>query len=538
MSQILYNQEARERVLEGAKVLYEAVKTTMGPKGGNVIFEDEAGNPNVTHDGVTVAKNVNLVDDETNSGRRMGAELIKQAANKMDTSVGDGTTTVTVLTYHILNEANKLIAAGHNPMELRRSLEELLPVILDTLTELAEPIDTKKKVAQVATISAGEKLIGDMIADIVETIGKEGVITVDESPTSETTKEIVEGYTFDRGMLSPYMVTDSSKMEATYANPAILVSDKDITSVRELIPVLEKLAKAGKRELLIVADNISGEALSTLLANHIKGTFNVVAVRAPGVGDRRRDALQDIAVLTGATVLSPDRPTEFDQADENSIGTAAKVIVTEHQTTIIGGGGIDEDVKTHVQTVADRLEAATAEDDKVYLTQRKAALENRVAVIRVGGATETEMLERHYRVVDAVAATKAALKGGIVPGGGVALLRIAKTISDSSDTLGGTILSKALEQPFRIILDNAGLSAERFKDAVLSDKLGTKGVDVSQPNKLVDLKKAGVIDPVAVTKSAVENAVSIAGTAMTMGGLILRPKRPETPDLSGMFMKG
>lgn len=524
MSQVLYNEEARQRVLEGARTLYEAVKTTMGPKGRNIVFEDEQGRPNVTHDGVTVAKNVNLEDDNETAGRRMGAELIKQAASKMNDVAGDGTTTVTVLTYHILNEANKLIAAGHNPMELRKEIDKCLPSIINTLDGLKEDIaEDTKRIAEVATISAGDPEIGTVIADIVGIIGREGVITVEDSQTGLTESEVVSGFTFDRGWMSPYMVTDTSKMEAVYEDPAILVTDKSISNVRELVPILEKLAAAGKRELFIVAEDIQGEALSTLLANHIKGTFNVVAVRAPGVGDRRRDALADIAALTGATVLSPDRPEELQDANESSIGTAHKVIVTETQTTIVEGGGISEDVDAHVASVGDRLAAATNEADKQYLSHRKAGLAGRVAVIRVGGNTETEMIERRYRVDDAVAATKAALKEGIVSGGGVTLAHIGKLLS-LEKTQGAQILAKAFEQPFRILMDNAGLVAERYMHQITADK----GIDVNDPKELVDLKKAGVIDPVVVTKQAVENAISIAGTAMTMGGLIVRKQKPSS----------
>ena len=525
MNQVLYNEEARQRIQEGAKILYEAVKTTMGPRGGNVVFEDETGRPNVTHDGVTVAKNVNLVDDDSNAGRRMGAELIKQAASKMNDVAGDGTTTVTVLTYHILAEANKLIAAGYNPMVLRREIEQHLPLIIETLDNLREDIaEDTKRIEEVATISAGDSEIGKIIADIVGVIGKEGVITVEDSPTGQTTSEVVNGFTFDRGWMSPYMVTDTGKMEAVYENPAILVTDKSISNVRELVPVLEKLAAAGKRELFLIADDIQGEALSTLLANHIKGTFNVVAVRAPGLGDRRRDALADIATLTGATVLSPDRETEFQDANENSIGSARRIIVTETQTTIIEGAGIPEDIDAHVASVGDRLEASTNEADKEYFSQRKASLAGRVAVIRVGGSTETEMIERRYRVDDAVAATKAALKEGIVSGGGVTLAYISWLLHDIPGE-GAQVLAKAFEQPFRILMENSGLVAERWLHQISADK----GIDVRNPDKLVDMKKAGVIDPVVVTKQAVENAISIAATAMTMGGLILRPKPTKAP---------
>lgn len=522
MSYIVSSDVARQRVLEGAKILYEAVKTTMGPKGGNIVFEDELGQPNVTHDGVTVAKNVNIVDTPETAGQRLGAELVKQAANKMNDIAGDGTTTVTVLTYHILNEAHKLVEEGANPMVLKRDIESYLEEIIGMLDERKVEIEGKQAIAQVATISAGDAEIGELIASVVEQIGKEGVISVEEGGT-ETTSEIVEGFTFDRGWISPYMVTDSAKMEAVYENPAILVSDKSLSNVRELVPVLEKLATAGKRELLIVADNIEGEALSTLLANHIKGTFNVVAVRAPGVGDLRRDALADIAAITGATVLSPDRPTEFEQADHESIGSAKRVIVGEHTTTIIGGAGDGEAVATHIASVAARAKT-TEGDEKLYLERRVAGLTGRVAVIRVGGSTEAEITEKKYRVDDAVAATKAALKEGVVSGGGVTLASIAAALSDVDDTPGSQVLMKALRKPFTILMENAGVDPAPLIGSVTSDK----GYDVADPTKLIDMKKSGIIDPVVVTKRAVESAISVAGVALTTGGLIVRERKPQT----------
>lgn len=536
---VFYDDDARKRVLGGAEILYNAVKTTMGPKGRNVVISKSYGAPSVTHDGVTVAKGVEIadVDDET-LGYKVGAELIKQAANKMNDVAGDGTTTVTVLTYHILNEANKLIAAGHNPMLLRKGLEAAAQDVIAALGTLAEDVSAKKgRIAEVATISAGDAEIGQLIAEIIEKVGKDGVVTVEEGQGLALESEVVEGFTFDRGFVSPYMVTDAARMEAVYDKPAVLITDKKITSIQEFLPILEKLAQAGKKDLVLIAEDVEGEAMGTLILNRLKGVFNTVAIKAPSFGDRRKDILNDIAILTGATVISEDQGYTFETADLNMLGSARKVIVTKDETTIIEGAGVASEVSERIKQINAQTDAASSEYDKENLEKRRAALSGKVAVIKVGGATETEIEEKKYRVDDAVAAVKAALDEGIVPGGGVTLINLAQAISvegNTSDAAGAQILQNALEQPFRIILSNAGLNPDEWLPQVKSAKTGY-GVDVNEGTKLVDLKSAGVVDPARVTKEAVQNAVSIAGTSMTMGALVVEVPEPKAaaPDMGG-----
>lgn len=542
---VFYDDEARRRVLGGAQVLYDAVKTTMGPKGRNVVISKSYGNPTVTHDGVTVAKGVDIadVDDET-LGFKVGAELIKQAANKMNDVAGDGTTTVTVLTYHILNEANKLIAAGHNPMQLRKGLEAAAQQALVQLGGMSEDIAGKKdRVAEVATISAGDAEIGKLIADVMDKVGKEGVVTVEEGQGLLLESEVVEGFTMDRGYVSPYMVTDTARMEAVYEKPAILITDQKITSVQDFLPMLEKLAQAGKKDLVIIAEDVEGEAMGTLILNKLKGVFNTVAVKAPSFGDRRKDILNDIAILTGGEVISEELGITFENAELSVIGSARKVIVTKDDTTIIEGSGAATSIKARIDQINKQVEAASSEYDKENLEKRRAALSGKVAVIKVGGATETEIEEKKFRVDDAVAAVKAAMDEGIVPGGGVTLINLSTDLekSDAANILKATdagrqILKNALEQPFRILIDNSGLNPDEWLPLIKKAKPG-QGIDVTNPTKLVDLKAAGVVDPTRVTKEVIQNAVSIAGTAMTMGALVAEvPEKaaPAMPDMGGM----
>jgi chaperonin GroEL len=488
---VFYDDDARRRLLGGAQVLYNAVKTTMGPKGRNVVISKSYGNPTVTHDGVTVAKGVDLddVDDET-LGYKVGAELIKQAASKMNDVAGDGTTTVTVLTYHILSEANKLIAAGHNPMLLRKGLEGAAHEVLAQLGGLSEDIAGKKtRVAEVATISAGDSEIGNLIADVMEKIGKDGVVTVEEGQGLALESEVVEGFTMDRGYVSALMVTDTARMEAIYEKPAILITDQKISSVQEFLPILE-----------------------------------------------------DIATLTGGAVISEESGMTFENADISSIGTARKVIVTQDDTTIIEGAGAAADIKSRIQQINRQAENAKSEWDREKLEKRRAALSGKVAVIKVGGATTTEIEEKKFRVDDAVAAVKAALDEGIVAGGGVTLINLASSIKvegNDSVAAGRQILKSSLEQPFRILLENAGINADEWLPLVRKGKSG-QGLDVNKPTKLVDLKTAGIVDPSRVTKEAVQNAASIAGTSMTMGALVVdvpekTPQMP-TPDMGGGMM--
>jgi chaperonin GroEL len=535
---VFYDDEARRRVLGGAEALYNAVKVTMGPKGRNVVIAKSYGGPTVTHDGVTVAEAVDLpnVDDDT-LGYSVGAELIKQAATKMNKAAGDGTTTVTVLTYTILKEANRLIAAGHNPMELKKGVEAAGAEVLSALQGLSEPVTGKKnRVAEVATISAGDAQIGTMIADVIDTVGREGVVTVEAGQGLEMESEVVEGFTFDRGYVSALMVTDPARQEAVYEKPAVVITDKKVSSVQEFLPMLEKLAQAGKKDVVLIADDVEGEALGILVLNKLKGAFNTVAVKAPSFGDRRKDVLEDIAVLTGAQVISEEQGMSFETADLDVVGTARKVIVTKDATTIVEGGGSAKAVESRLAQIKAQATAASSEYDKENYDKRAAALGGKVAVIKVGGATETEIDEKKFRVDDAVAATKAALAEGIVAGGGVTLVNLADTIvADGADShaAGRSILKQALYQPFRQLMLNAGQNADALLAQVQSAKAG-HGINVESPEKLVDLKTSGVVDPAAVTRQAVQNAVSIAATAMTMGALVVDVPETDTPAGGGM----
>ena len=523
---VFYDDDARNRVLGGAKSLYDAVKVTYGPKGRNVVIAKGFGGPTVTHDGVTVAEGIELPenDDET-LGYKVGADLIKQAAKNLNKQAGDGTTTVTVLTYSILKEANRLIAAGHNPMELRKGIEQAGAEIVKELNKLAEPIEGKSdRVAEVATISAGDAEIGKLIAGVIEKVGKDGVVTVEAGQGLELEAEVVEGFSLDKGWVSPFFVTDAGRQEAVYEKPAILITDKKISSVQEFLPMLEKLAQSGKKDVVLIADEVEGEALSILVLNKWKGVFNTVAVKAPSFGDRLKDVLRDIAVLTGATVFSEDHGLTFVNAGLEVLGSARKVIVGKDETTIIEGAGKPSGVKERIAEIKSLSENASSEYEKEQFDKRAAALSGKVAVIKVGGATETEIDEKKFRVDDAVAATKAALAEGIVAGGGVTLVNLAGNLKVSgadSLSVGRQILKDALKQPFLQIMKNAGLNADALLAQVESGKPGF-GVNVMKPEDgLIDVKKAGVIDPARVTKEAVQNAVSIASTAATMGALVV-----------------
>ena len=536
---VFYDDDARTRVLGGAKALYDAVKVTYGPKGRNVVIAKGYGGPTVTHDGVTVAESIDLPEDNDETlGYKVGAELIKQAASKLNKVAGDGTTTVTVLTYSILKEANRLIAAGHNPQELRKGIESAGAEVIAALDGLAESVEgNSERVAEVATISAGDEKIGRLIADVIEKVGKDGVVTVEAGQGLELEAEVVEGFSLDRGWVSPFFVTDAGRQEAVYEKPAIIVTDKKISSVAEFLPILEKLAQAGKKDVVLIADEVEGEALSILVLNKLKGVFNTVAVKAPSFGDRRKDILQDIATLTGATLVSEERGLSFETAGLEVVGSARKVIVGKDETTIIEGNGAVEDVQTRMEQISAQADNASNEYDKEQFEKRVAALSGKVAVIKVGGATETEIDEKKFRVDDAVAATKAALAEGIVAGGGVTLVNLSQAIqADGSDSVsaGRQILKSALKQPFMQITANAGLNSDALLAQVEAGEAGF-GINVNAPEKgLVDVKKDGVIDPARMTKEAVQNAVSIASTAATMGALVVDIPEAEVPAAGGM----
>lgn len=540
---VFYDDDARERVLGGAKALYDAVKVTYGPKGNNVVIAKGYGGPTVTHDGVTVAEAVELPeDDDATLGYKVGAELIKQAASKLNKSAGDGTTTVTVLTYNILKEANRLIAAGHNPQELRRGIEEAGREVIARLDTMSESIEgNTERVAEVATISAGDETIGKLIAGVIEKVGKEGVVTVEAGQGLEMEAEVVEGFSLDRGWASPFFVTDAGRQEAVFDKPSVVITDKKISTAAELLPLIEKLAQAGKKDIVLIADEVDGEALSILVLNKLKGVLNTVVVKAPSFGDRRKDVMADIANLTGGQVISEDQGLTFENVGLEVVGNARKVIVGKDETTIIEGAGHGDAIADRIKQILSQAENANSEYDKEQFEKRAAALSGKVAVIKVGGATETEIDEKKFRVDDAVAATKAALAEGIVAGGGVTLVNLSAGIGiEGADNVsaGRSILKNALRQPFLQITANAGLNSEALLAQVEAGKPGF-GINVMNPEKgLVDVKKAGVIDPARVTKEAVQNAVSIAGTAMTMGALVVDIPEKEQPMPMGGGMPG
>ncbi len=535
---IFYTNEARDKVLAGAKQLYDAVKVTFGPKGQNVVIEKSYGAPTITHDGVTVAEAVDLGSTEENLGEQIGAKLIKSAAQKLNKVAGDGTTTVTVLTYNILNEANKLIAAEVNPMELRRGIEEAGAEIIKNIEKSAEKIDgDDQKVAEVASISAGDAEIGKLIADVISKIGKDGVVTVEQGQGLEMEQEIVEGFTYDKGFSSPFFITDTNRQEAAFDKPLILVTDKKISSAQELLPLLEQCAQAGRKDLVIIAEEVEGEALSVLVLNKLKGVFNTLVLKAPSFGDRRKEIMEDIAILTDATVVSSDKGMKLEEVGMEVLGSCGKVLATKDETTIIKGAGNQKDVEARIDLIQSQAKLAKSDYEREELEKRAAALLGKVAVIKVGGASETEIDEKKFRVDDAVAATKAALAEGIVAGGGVTLVNLAAKLKAESD--GAKIVKRALEAPFVHIMENAGLNSQALLAEVEKAKPGF-GINVMEPEKgLTDLKKAGVIDPAKVTKEAVQSATSIAATAITMGALIVdvpekQPAAPA-PDMGGMY---
>lgn len=534
---IFYADQAREKVLAGAKQLYDAVKVTFGPKGQNVVIEKSYGGPTITHDGVTVAEAVELGATDDNLGEQVGAKLIKTAAQKLNKVAGDGTTTVTVLTYNILAEANKLIAAGVNPMELRKGIEAAGAEIIQGIEKSAEQIaGDDQKVAEVASISAGDREIGELIANVISKIGKDGVVTVEQGQGLEMEQEIVEGFTYDKGYSSPFFVTDTNRQEAVFDKPLVLITDKKISSAGELLPLLEQCAQSGRKDLVIIAEEVEGEALSVLVLNKLKGAFNTLVLKAPSFGDRRKEIMEDIAILTDATVVSTDKGMKLEEVGLEVLGTCGKIIATKDETTIIKGAGDHKAVTSRIELIQSQAKLAKSDYEREELEKRAAALLGKVAVIKVGGASETEIDEKKYRVDDAVAATKAALAEGIVTGGGVTLVNLAASLK--ADTAGAQIVKKALQAPFVHIMENAGLNSQALLAEVEKAKPG-QGINVMEPEKgLVDLKKAGVVDPAKVTKEAIQSATSIAATAITMGALIVDiPEKaaPAAPDMGGMY---
>ena len=520
-----YGADARQRILGGAEILYRGVKTTLGVKGGNALIERKFGSPLVTHDGVTVLRAIEIpvIDDET-LGYSVGAEFLKEAGNNMD-KVGDGTSTVTVLMYHTIKEANKLIASDHNTQEVAEGITLAANEAVKLLDKYSEAVDGKDKITNIATISAGSSEIGELISDVIAKIGHDGAVSVEASNSLELESEITEGFTIDRGFISPYLVTDQARQEAIYKDVLILIMDRKISNVMELIPLLEEISKSGKKDLFIIAEDVEADPLAMFIMNKIKGTFNVIAIKSPSFGDRQQDVLDDIATLTGATVVGEARSVSITDGSMAVLGQAKQIIVGKDETTIINGKGAKEDLAIRIGQINGEIKLAKNDFELSQLQKRRADLNGKVAVIKVGGTTETEINHKKDRVDDAVAAAKAALKEGIVAGGGVTLLNISKEMTVKHDNpsiqAGIEVFKKALTQPFMIILKNAGLNPSEWSPQV------TKGIGVDvRTGELVDMKKAGIIDPTLVTRKAIENASSIASNAITMGVLVAQ--LPET----------
>ena len=519
--EIFYDQEAREKVIAGAKKMADAVKVTMGAKGRNVMIKKSFGAPILTHDGVTVAENINLASDDIHSqALDAGAELIKQAAKKMNAVAGDGTTTVTVLTYEMLAEAHRLIAAGYNPMELRVGVEEAGAEVIAKLEKMAEKIEgNKAKIVEVATISAADKKIGELVGDVIESVGTTGVVTVEQGEGLDMKKEIIEGFSFDRGFVSGLMVTDVNRLEAKLEAPKIIITDKRLSNAMEIVSFFTELMKKQIKNIVLVAEEIESDALEFLLRNNQRGIFKVVAVRAPSFGEQRKNILEDLAILTGGKVISDGNDLSFSTATVDVLGDARRVLITKDTTTVIQGSGDAKAVEDRIKAITDQSKTDVTEFEKERLKKRAAALGGKVAVIKIGGATEQEIEEKKFRVDDAVAAARAALSEGIVPGGGVTLVNLSDQLKDKGIP-GRAIVKKALLKPFLQLMENAGLNgAALLKDVQRAEK--GMGVNVMGGEDLIDMKAHGVVDPVLVTKLAIQNAVSIAGTGMTMGALIV-----------------
>ncbi len=531
MAKILkFNAEAREKLMKGINILTDAVATTLGPKGRNVALDKKWGAPQVVHDGVTVAKEIDLEDPFEN----MGAQLLKEAASKTADIAGDGTTTATILAKAIVTEGLKNITAGANPMILKKGIEKAVVVLVEELKKMSKKIISQAEVAQVATISASDATIGDLIAESLQKVGKDGVVTVEEGKSVEMTVDYKEGMEFDKGFVSAYFVTDSDRMESSIEDAHILITDKKITSASELVPFLEKFVAVSKN-LVIIADEVEGEALALLVVNKLRSTFNILAVKAPGFGDRRKEMLEDIAILTGGKVLSEDTGNKLESVEIDDLGRAGRVTSDKDNTLIVDGKGTKSKIDARVAQIRRELTKSDSEFDKEKLQERLAKLTGGVAVINVGAATEVELKEKKERVIDAVAATKAAIEEGIVPGGEVALLRAAKVlntllVAQGEEKVGVEIVKKALEQPFRILIQNAGMD-DGIALAKIQESNGNMGIDVMD-GVLKDLVKAGIIDPVKVTRSALQNAASIAAMVMTTEVLITdAPEKEKGPQM-------
>jgi len=533
--QLIYNDEARKSMKNGVDKLVNAVKVTLGPKGRYVVLDKKFGSPTITNDGVTIAKEIDLEEPFEN----MGAQLVKEVASKTNDIAGDGTTTAAVLAQALINEGLKNITAGANANHIKKGIEKAVYAVIAEVKKIAKQVKNKEEIAQIASISASDKEIGNLIADAMEKVGKDGVITVEEGKSSETTLEVVEGMQFDRGYSSHYFVTDSERMQAILEDPYIIITDKKISSMQEVLPLLEKIVQTGK-PFIIIAEDIEGEALATLVLNKIRGTLKVIAVKAPGFGDRRKEMLQDIAILTGGTVITEETGLKFDKATIDLLGQAKRVVVDKENTTIVSGLGDKKEIESRIAQIRKQIEDTKSEYDKEKLQERLAKLVGGVAVINVGAATETEMKTKKFKVEDALNATRAGVEEGIVAGGGVALLKTQSVLDkietvDSDEKTGIEIVLKALESPIRMIIENAGLEASVVVDKVKNSKDASFGYN-ADTNEYVDMVKAGIVDPAKVTRTALENAASIAGLILTTETLVtdIPEKSSKSPMGGGM----
>ena len=540
--EILYSEDARQEIKKGVDQLANAVKVTLGPKGRNAVLGSGFGSPTITKDGVTVAKDIELEDKFEN----IGAEMVKEVASKTNEIAGDGTTTATILAQAIISEGIKNVTAGTNPLEIKSGIEKGVKYLVKNLKEISKKIDSKEDFAHVASISANDSEIGNIIAEAMESVGKDGVITVEESQSFGVEKEIVEGMQFDKGYISPYMITNPDRMEAEFEDPYILLTDQKISSLKEFLPLLEKIAQTGKKDLVIIADEVEGEALATLVVNKLKGTFNALAVKAPGFGDRKNEMLEDLAILTGAKVISEEVGLKLENADINILGQARKVVATKENTTIVEGKGDKGALEDRIKHLKKMIETADSDFDKERFQERLAKLSGGVAVVKVGAATEIEMKEKKHRIEDALSATKAAIEEGIVVGGGVALIRVAKNLDkvevEGEEKIGINILAKAIEAPIMQIAENAGKEGSVVVDEVKKNENINFGYN-ALTDKFEDLVKAGVVDPTKVVRSALQNASSIGAMFLTTEAVVAEiPKKdsgsPMMPPMGGMGMPG
>jgi chaperonin GroEL len=533
---IQFAEDARKKLLKGVKKLSDAVRITMGPKGRNVVLDKKYGGPTITNDGVTIAKEIEFEDKFEN----IGAQIVKEAATKTNDIAGDGTTTATVLAAAMITEGIRNIEAGANPIQVKIGIEKAVRVSVEELEKVATPISSKEEISQVATISAQNKEVGDTIAETMDMVGKDGVITVEEGQTIGISKEVVEGMQFDNGYISPYMVSDPSRMEAVMDDPFILITDKKISSIQTILPLVEAMAQAGRKNLCIIAEDLDGDALTTLVLNKLRGTFNTIAIKAPAFGDRRKEILKDLAIVTGATFITEEVGLTLEKATIEDLGKARKVIVSKDNTTIVEGKGDQKKISDRVAEIKSAMEKTKSDYDREKLAERAAKLSGGVAILKVGAATEIELKEKKHRIEDALSATRAAVEEGIVAGGGTALLKISKVLQKLADEstsndekVGILIVKKALEAPVRQIAENAGLEGSVIVEKVLADNDPNMGYNVND-EKIENLVKAGIIDPKKVTRSALENAASVAAMLLTTEVAIADLPEPEKPMPGGM----